>query len=167
MNKFLLPVILAIITCLSCTTTEQIACEPGNIEINLTGFADSDLDSSIVIAYEAGTFSRMIDTLVVAAAGAGNDTLSLTFLDKRQYRTIANHHPRVGCDYRLYIPKLNRWYDIANIILAGNTHQTITRRKNDGKFYFCTNPVVSCTLDNIRVMIMPVSIDAGKLFISK
>jgi hypothetical protein len=166
----LLPCIIATMAFSSCNVTEDIPCQKGYIALVLTGFASSELDSAIVIRYTPGqSFSNPIDTLQTGVSSRGKDTLHC-YTRLHSARSPVNHEDGYlgdRYDYRLYIPRLSRWYDIAGITLAGKTQERITYRKGKREEYSCNNPALSCTLNNVRVYI-PYSFGTlSYLYISK
>ena len=153
----------------SCTTTEEIVCEPGKLAVMATGFAAGELDSAIVVRYDAGTsFNNARDTARVQLAHRGGDTLQLMVVTYAAKTPVPypNGYLEYGADYRLYIPKLSRWYDFAEITLAGNSKQTIRHSKRDLKYYSCTNRVVSCVLNGSKTFVQQADIDDA-VYVSK
>ena len=149
-KPFLLPFVAAMAALASCTTREEIICEPGKLTVMATGFTEAELDSAIVMRYDAGaSFSNVTDTATVRVARKGGDTLQLMVVPYAARTPVPypNGYLEYGADYRLYIPKPGRWYDFSEIKFAGNTRQTVTHRKGDLKHYFCTNNVVSCKIN--------------------
>ncbi|MBX2905310.1 MAG: hypothetical protein KF744_04680 [Taibaiella sp.] len=155
MKKYsILPWIVAIMALVSCNITEDIPCQNGYIRMVLTGFAVSDLDSAFVIRYTPGqSFSNVVDTLKTAISERGKDTIHC-YTRLFAAKTPVNYDDGalgVKYDYRLCLPRLGRWYDIADITLIGKTHERITYRKGKRDEYDCDNPAVSCTVNNVRV----------------
>lgn len=143
--------IVAIFGLASCTVTEEIVCEPGKLTIMATGFTKADLDSAIVIRHAVGqAFGASTDTAATRVVQAGKDTLQLMVVPYYSARTPApwpTGYLDAGADYQLYIPRMGVMYYFTEIKLAGNTRQTITRSRRDGKSYSCTNHVVSLAIN--------------------
>lgn len=167
---FLLSCIMAAIALVSCNITEDIPCQNGYIRMVLTGFAVSDLDSAIVIRYTPGqSFSNAIDTLKTGVSNRGKDTLHC-YTRLFAAKTPVNYDDGalgVKYDYRLYLPRLGRWYDIADITLSGKTHERITHRRGKRDEYACDNPAMSCTVNSVLVNTPYASGALSYLYISK
>lgn len=155
--RYILSILAMSMTIVSCTTTEEIVCEPGFLGVYATGFTKADFDSAIVTRYTAGSsLSNVIDTAGVEVIHKGGDTAHLMIVPLAAARTpvpFPNGYLGYGADYRLYIPKLGRWYVFKDITLAGNTKQTIRHRRGELKHYFCTNHVVSCKVDGVNTFV--------------
>lgn len=162
--------VIATLALVSCSVTEDIPCQNGYIRMVLTGFATSDLDSAIVIRYTpAQSFSNVIDTLKTAISQRGKDTI-YCYTRLFAARTPVNYDDGAlgnKYDYRLYLPKPGRWYDIADITLTGMTTKRITYRKGKRDEYSCDNPAVSCTLNGVMVYTPYASGAISYLHISK
>lgn len=127
----------------SCTTTNTVTCQPGQLMIYGIGFASSDFDNgnSTITRYKAdGLFDSLIGTSGVYVYGGNGDTLIL------ETSIVA------GYDYLLSIPSDSVEYRITDITLDGLYKETFTHTSNlFGNYHndYCVNGIRSCSIDGI------------------
>lgn len=155
--RSILSVVFLSVAVVSCSTTEEVVCDPGKLAVMATGFSDAELDSAIVIRYYAGSsFGNVADTSAARVSHESGDTVQLWVVPRAAMRTpvaFPNGYLEYGADYRLYVPKLNKWYEFSDIKLAGNTTQSIRHRKGDLKYYSCTNHIVGCKVNGAQAYV--------------
>ena len=127
----------------SCSKT--ITCSDGTVILTTVGFSRSDFDSAVVTRYtQDNAFDIAVDsTRVVSFIDGGLDTAKVN-----AYGSDNKVFMKAGYDYKIVIPAAGKTYLLTKIVLAGNTHQSIsTGLTNDELAYSCFNNIVSCNVN--------------------
>ena len=130
----------------SCTTTDTVTCQPGQLMIYGIGFTSADFDNnSTITAYTAnGLFDSSLSSSSVYAYNNAGDTM------------IIESNIAPGRDYIISLPAAGKQYRITNITMDGLYMETFTHTSSlfntDNPNEICFNGVKSCIINGDRVL---------------
>ena len=119
LNKFIISALAFCTLLLSCTM--RVPCDDGNIKLGFISFSDTATNSFILRQFKKATnFKTLVDTILITQTNGSykkfNDSLQVeySFNTKHGY-TSSKHGLTSEFDYEIYLPSLNKTFQISDI----------------------------------------------------